>query len=93
MRGAIALIALAPLAGGCLGTTTEERTAIAAWEDCIDGAIAERTVPPARMPAKGRETYFEVTYQCRALFPNLDQPSRSSAGRQLLSRVYRRLAY
>ena len=93
MRRFCAIAAIPPLVAGCLGTTPKERAAIAAWEDCIDRAIAEQTVPPARMPAQGRNTYFEVTYECRALFPVLEAPSTSSPGRQLLTRLYRRLAY
>ena len=88
--GAIVLAVIAPLAAGCLGTTNKERAEIAQWEDCTDRAIAALRDPKGRLKTSGRTAYFEATYRCRELFPDLDKAGKTTVGRQLLNRLYRR---
>jgi hypothetical protein len=79
------------LLGGCMAVSADERKELAAWEGCIDGAIADRRDGSGRFRTDGRTVFFEVTHQCRALFPDWDQPGKTKRGQKLLDRLYNKL--
>jgi hypothetical protein len=93
MRGAIALIALAPLGCGCLAVSAEEREELAVWDACTEAGIAARLNPDGSFRVNGRMMFFEVAYECRAKFPNFDQGGKTTNGSKLLKRLYSRVGY
>jgi hypothetical protein len=92
-RSGVMATSAAALLGGCIAVSADEREELAVWDGCIEAAIAEYRDPQGQFLIDGRTVFFEVTYKCRALFPDLDQGGKTRTGQKLLNRLYSRIAY
>lgn len=91
---ALAVIGAFPFVAACQATTSEERAELAAWNGCIETAIAQRQVAGGHFRIDGSQVFFEVTYECRSVFPDWDPGpnGKSKRGRKLIDSLYSRLA-
>jgi hypothetical protein len=87
-----AVLGVVALASGCSAVSEQERREEAAWNACIEGEIAARRAADGRLRSSGQTVFFEVTYDCRTLFPAWDKAGHTRRGRKLLTSLYHRLA-